>query len=491
MALATTCPACSTSFKVNPEQLKLRRGLVRCGMCEHVFSGVEYLRYVSDSQTDEDLNPPNEGGDRRRGGRRSSDADDDLDQSTTDELKTAFFLPDSELPPDYADGSKPAAAKTQNANETDADADAAEATDSEESGQDDSSETDKPADGVKKLRKGGPRGRRGRGRRKKAAEARRLEKEKQAEAGSDADTSNDEQSPTDEENSSADQTSPAPAQPPASAPAGPPPVSLSTPVVTAPLTQGSRANGNRSARNDSWGSAPVWPRIDEHFDEPDIEEPDSVPGPGTLDQPAADDQPASAPAGEAGVQRVATGQAIPSEEDAIDFFGHTSKPSFDFDLPSRGVLAIAAILIVTLVVQIAVGNRNLVAARFPGLSPILASLSAPFGLDVELPMQIDSIKIASFDLVAASEREPEADYIMNLLMRNKASNKVRWPALELTLLDNAGGSLARKVFLASDYLPDPEKESAGLAPNSEQPFRIGLKSTTTAPVGYSVSLLYP
>ncbi len=50
MALATTCPQCKTSFKVIPDQLKLRRGLVRCGVCQHVFSGIDYLRYVDDSK---------------------------------------------------------------------------------------------------------------------------------------------------------------------------------------------------------------------------------------------------------------------------------------------------------------------------------------------------------------------------------------------------------------------------------------------------------
>ena len=46
MTLATTCPQCKTSFKVVPDQLKLRRGLVRCGRCQHVFSGIDTLTYV-------------------------------------------------------------------------------------------------------------------------------------------------------------------------------------------------------------------------------------------------------------------------------------------------------------------------------------------------------------------------------------------------------------------------------------------------------------
>ncbi len=48
MSLATTCPQCKTSFKVVPDQLKLRRGLVRCGICRHVFSGIDFLRYLED-----------------------------------------------------------------------------------------------------------------------------------------------------------------------------------------------------------------------------------------------------------------------------------------------------------------------------------------------------------------------------------------------------------------------------------------------------------
>ncbi|HEY0878891.1 MAG TPA: DUF3426 domain-containing protein [Zeimonas sp.] len=50
MALATTCPQCKTSFRVVPDQLKLRRGFVRCGRCRHVFAGIEHLRYLDDAQ---------------------------------------------------------------------------------------------------------------------------------------------------------------------------------------------------------------------------------------------------------------------------------------------------------------------------------------------------------------------------------------------------------------------------------------------------------
>jgi predicted Zn finger-like uncharacterized protein len=43
MLLATRCPFCKTAFKLQPEQLTLRRGLVRCGHCHEVFDASNNL----------------------------------------------------------------------------------------------------------------------------------------------------------------------------------------------------------------------------------------------------------------------------------------------------------------------------------------------------------------------------------------------------------------------------------------------------------------
>lgn len=39
MALTTRCPQCGTAFNVVPDQLRVRNGLVRCGVCNTVFDG--------------------------------------------------------------------------------------------------------------------------------------------------------------------------------------------------------------------------------------------------------------------------------------------------------------------------------------------------------------------------------------------------------------------------------------------------------------------
>ncbi|HEY1999862.1 zinc-ribbon and DUF3426 domain-containing protein [Paraburkholderia sp.] len=43
MLLATRCPFCETIFRLQPEQLALRRGLVRCGHCHEVFDATSSL----------------------------------------------------------------------------------------------------------------------------------------------------------------------------------------------------------------------------------------------------------------------------------------------------------------------------------------------------------------------------------------------------------------------------------------------------------------
>ena len=48
--MKTRCPACQTTFRVTPEQLKARAGRVRCGQCQSVFNALDSL--LDDPGTD-------------------------------------------------------------------------------------------------------------------------------------------------------------------------------------------------------------------------------------------------------------------------------------------------------------------------------------------------------------------------------------------------------------------------------------------------------
>lgn len=110
MALATTCPLCKTSFKVVPDQLKLSRGSVRCGVCQNVFSGIDHLRYVDQSAlkgprarpAGADTDPlPATPGTRSHPASDQSPTPDKaaapVGGTGSEDLKTAFFLPDTEF----------------------------------------------------------------------------------------------------------------------------------------------------------------------------------------------------------------------------------------------------------------------------------------------------------------------------------------------------------------------------------------------------------
>jgi predicted Zn finger-like uncharacterized protein len=97
MALATTCPSCNTSFKVLPDQLKLRRGAVRCGVCQHVFSGLDHLRYIPDGAKANAAGTPIPAS---VAARIAKDADEPNAPAVTEEdLKTAMFMPETVFAP--------------------------------------------------------------------------------------------------------------------------------------------------------------------------------------------------------------------------------------------------------------------------------------------------------------------------------------------------------------------------------------------------------
>lgn len=51
MSMLTCCPACATTFKVVPDQLRISQGWVRCGHCTEVFDATEQLQDIDGEST--------------------------------------------------------------------------------------------------------------------------------------------------------------------------------------------------------------------------------------------------------------------------------------------------------------------------------------------------------------------------------------------------------------------------------------------------------
>ena len=134
----------------------------------------------------------------------------------------------------------------------------------------------------------------------------------------------------------------------------------------------------------------------------------------------------------------------------------------------------------------AIGARDTLAAMFPPAKPLLESLVSPMGMTVNLPVNPDAVTIESFDLISTSESE----YVMNMLMRNRADTSLGWPAIELTLTDSTGGILVRKALMPENYLKTEQIIANGIDANSEQIVRVQFNAQGITPSGYSAILFY-
>jgi predicted Zn finger-like uncharacterized protein len=107
---------------------------------------------------------------------------------------------------------------------------------------------------------------------------------------------------------------------------------------------------------------------------------------------------------------------------------------------------------------------------------------------VLLPRRAELMSLESSDLQADPRRE--GLIVLNALIRNRSRLPQEFPALELTLTDEAGQPVLRRVLLPGDYL-EPERSKQGIAPGGEAALRIYLDSSRTPATSYRLYLFYP
>ena len=152
----------------------------------------------------------------------------------------------------------------------------------------------------------------------------------------------------------------------------------------------------------------------------------------------------------------------------------------------RVAIAVGALAIL-LLLQLALGSRDLLAARVPAIRPLLSTLGAPLGLHIELPRLPGKVTIESFELAGAG---PAGVYKLNALLRNRASHPIQWPAIELTLTDVFGSVVASRVLLPHEYLLGARADN-GFAGNTEKSVALDIAIDEVVPSGYRAILFYP
>ena len=458
--MLTRCPHCRTSFRVRPEQLRMRGGRVRCGHCSKPFNALEALfeedgltpaladavespQDTSNAGTDDDGAPLFLLEDADPDAQRAADGDGDDDEipelfiegwswrrSHTPELSPgrAERSPDTErlgIPSgDVGDGDDGAAGpESPRPTETDTAGRSIEGT----------GETDGSPDGISEASDPGP--------------------ETDQDQDQDQDFSVEFIYPAAEVD--ADAMGATLADDRADEP----------PAAAADLpTRGGPAAGDANA-----------PEADQDRLAPVIVSEDAS-------QPAPLTRPPEIPA---------VIPRIRNEDDSALLLGDdpadlaTTRPA----APIAGYWGIGiGTLLMLLAVQSVLLFRHSAVQWLPASQPFYTSLCARLGCDMPLPTEAALIAIASSDL-HPDERRPGL-FMLRTTIENRARFDQALPHLELTLTDARDRAIARRVVAPEEWMPSASQG---------EPFPAGRQIETTIPfmaeslqpIGYRVYAFYP
>lgn len=150
---------------------------------------------------------------------------------------------------------------------------------------------------------------------------------------------------------------------------------------------------------------------------------------------------------------------------------------------------LALLLALTLVAQAAYFFRVEIAARLPGVKPLLTQYCNLLACTISLPREIQQLVIESSDL----ESNPKLVNIVTLhaLLHNRGTYAQAYPSLELTLTDLQDTAVARKLFHPANYLKGDVAQNQGIAPNRDLELSLPMDTSDLKPAGYRLFLFYP
>jgi hypothetical protein len=143
-------------------------------------------------------------------------------------------------------------------------------------------------------------------------------------------------------------------------------------------------------------------------------------------------------------------------------------------------------LLLVLALQIAVHERDQIAASYPSLASPLEHLCEPLNCSVKALRRIEAIVIdsSSFTRVGGSV------FRLSVSLKNMAGLALALPSIELTLTDAQDNVLVRRVFEPEDLLTGAEAIKAGSewSPSLEV---VLASPVATAVNGYRLVAFYP
>jgi len=220
--------------------------------------------------------------------------------------------------------------------------------------------------------------------------------------------------------------------------------------------------------------------------------------------PAASSAPVTAVAGSAALAvpaaaLAADGGVLPRQMTEIPGYskwsegaiaqGTTSVDSVAAPASQTTFVVVAGLLALLLAGQAVFHFRSEIAASAPSLQRALITYADLFGTGLPPLRRAEMISIEGSDLQADPARRGQLMLLATLA--NRAPYAQALPLLELTLTDTHDQAVARKVFTPEQYLPDAAAAGTPFAPRSEIALRLPIETRDIAAAGYRLYVFYP
>jgi predicted Zn finger-like uncharacterized protein len=177
-----------------------------------------------------------------------------------------------------------------------------------------------------------------------------------------------------------------------------------------------------------------------------------------------------------------------SEEEALPEFLLREAPGPRSRLLWGLLLLVAAAALAS---QLIYRFRTEIAVFAPATRDIVAAACQAVRCKVSLPRRPELLSIESSDL--QNDARSDSVIVLNAVLRNRAPFSQEYPALELTLTDEADRPVVRRVLTPSDYLGASRSVAPeqGLAAGAEAAFRVTFDAGRTRATGYRLYLFFP
>ena len=148
----------------------------------------------------------------------------------------------------------------------------------------------------------------------------------------------------------------------------------------------------------------------------------------------------------------------------------------------------ALLLLLTLAAQGIYFFRGDIAAHMPEARPYLNQACAQLGCTVALPQRPQQIKIAASDVQATDPANP-GYVVVTATLRSESVITLGYPALDVVFTNVKDHTVARRIFLPSEYLDAGKDVHAGILPNAEITVALNIDSGDLGAAGFRLDVL--